>query len=273
MPAKDLSNAFSLTSMAMQIGAIVGPAMSGLVIAYVGQFAVYAIDAVTYLAVILALILMGAVRQEKDPSHHTTVSTQSIKEGIQFIIHQPIILSTMLIDFFATFFSSANTLMPIFARDVLGVGVVAYGWLSAAQSIGAVGAALVASQLREIRHQGRNILKRSGGLRAGDDRIRIIAQLSCVDAGAYGDRRFGFSQHDHPQHHPPAANPGLYPRADDQCEPDLFYGGTAIGGGGSGCGGAAAGGALRGGDRGRRLHSGGTLDRPALAAAAQLQWG
>jgi MFS family permease len=158
VPAKDLSNAFSLTSMAMQTGAILGPAMSGLVIAYMGQFAVYAINAVTYLAVILALILMGAVRQVKDPDQRTSVSLQAIKEGIQFILHQPIILSTMLLDFFATFFSSANTLMPIFARDVLGVGVIAYGWLSAAQSIGAVTAALVASQLKEIRHQGRTFL-------------------------------------------------------------------------------------------------------------------
>ena len=97
---------------------------------------------------------MGSVHQEKNPSRRTTVSLQSVKEVVLFILNQPIILSTMLLDFFATFFSSANTLMPIFAIDFLGVGVVAYGWLSAAQSIGAVGAALVASQLKEIRHQG-----------------------------------------------------------------------------------------------------------------------
>jgi MFS family permease len=60
----------------------------------------------------------------------------------------------MILDFFATFFSSANTLMPIIARDILHVGVVEYGWLSAAQSIGAVSAALVISQMREIRRQG-----------------------------------------------------------------------------------------------------------------------
>jgi len=98
---------------------------------------------------ILALILMGSVHQEKNPSRRTTVSLQSVKEVVLFILNQPIILSTILLDFFATFFSSANTIMPIFARDVLGVGVVAYGWLSAAQSIGAVGAALLASKLME----------------------------------------------------------------------------------------------------------------------------
>jgi MFS family permease len=60
----------------------------------------------------------------------------------------------MFLDFFATFFSSANTLMPIVARDVLHVGAIEYGWLSAAQSVGAVAAALVVSQLSAIRRQG-----------------------------------------------------------------------------------------------------------------------
>jgi MFS family permease len=64
----------------------------------------------------------------------------------------------MILDFIATFFSSANTLMPIVARDVLGVGVVQYGWLSAAQAIGATLAALVMSQIDEIRRQGRVFL-------------------------------------------------------------------------------------------------------------------
>jgi MFS family permease len=48
--------------------------------------------------------------------------------------------------------------MPIIARDVLHVGVLAYGWLSAAQSVGAVAAALVVSQLHEIRRQGQIFL-------------------------------------------------------------------------------------------------------------------
>jgi MFS family permease len=158
LPARDLPNAFSLTSIAMQTGAIIGPALSGLVIAYGGLGYAYLINAVTYLAVILALLLMGPVKQAADPVKRTTVSLTAIREGVSFILSHPIILSTMLLDFFATFFSSANTLMPIFARDVLGVGALAYGWLSAAQSIGAVATALVASQLDELRHQGRTLL-------------------------------------------------------------------------------------------------------------------
>ncbi len=153
VPAKDLPNAFSMTSIAFQTGAIVGPALSGFAIAYGGQEVVYYINAGSFLAVIVALMLIGDIPQQAS-THAKAVSWASIQEGIQFILHKPIILSTMLLDFVATFFASANTLMPIIAVDILHVGVVQYGWLSAAQSAGAVTAALVVSQIPELRKQG-----------------------------------------------------------------------------------------------------------------------
>jgi MFS family permease len=153
VPAKDLPNAFSLTSIAFQAGAVIGPALSGLVIAFGGQQAVYYVNAVSFLAVLLALVLIGDVPQTAS-ARISGVTLAAIREGILFIRTHPIILSTMLLDFVATFFASANTLMPIIARDVLHVGVVQYGWLSAAQSVGAVLAALIISQVHELRRQG-----------------------------------------------------------------------------------------------------------------------
>ena len=158
VPAKDLSNAFSMQAIAFQVGSIVGPALSGLVIAYGGQYYTYLINAVSFLAVIGALLLIGPIPQRTRGSGRIQVKYADIAEGVKFILGQPVILSSMLLDFFATFFSSANTLMPIFARDILHVGVVEYGWLSAAQSIGAMAAATIISQLKEIRHQGRTLL-------------------------------------------------------------------------------------------------------------------
>ena len=153
VPANDLPNAFSMTSIAWQTGSIIGPALTGLTIAFGGLQAVYYINAISYLAVIVALILIGNVPQTKT-DRIAGVSWASIKEGVHFIVNKPIILSTMLLDFVATFFASANTLMPIVARDILKVGVVEYGWLSAAPSVGAVLAALVVSQIHELRRQG-----------------------------------------------------------------------------------------------------------------------
>jgi MFS family permease len=153
VPARDLPNAFSLTSIAFQAGAVIGPALSGLVIILGGQQAVYFINAISFLAVILALVLIGEVPQTS-AARASGVNLAAIREGIHFIASRPIILSSMLLDFVATFFASANTLMPIIARDILKVGVVEYGWLSAAQSAGAVLAALIISQVHELRRQG-----------------------------------------------------------------------------------------------------------------------
>jgi MFS family permease len=157
VPVKDLPNAFSMTSIAWQTGSILGPALTGFVIAFGGQEAVYYVNAISYLAVIVALILIGPIPQTKT-GRIAGVSWDSIREGIHFIVNKPMILSTMLLDFIATFFASANTLMPIVARDILHVGVVAYGWLSAAPSVGAVLAALVVSQLPHLRRQGQLLL-------------------------------------------------------------------------------------------------------------------
>jgi len=154
VPSRDLPNAFSLTMAGFQTGAIVGPALGGLVIAYLGQPYTYLFNAFSYLAVILALAWMGEIPQDASHSRPTVISLPAIQEGFRFVLQHPIILSTMLLDFFATFFSSANTLMPIVARDILRVGAVEYGWLSAAQAFGAVFIALVVSQLKEVRRQG-----------------------------------------------------------------------------------------------------------------------
>jgi MFS family permease len=155
VPARDLPNAFSLNSIANQVGSILGPALGGIIIAAGGLPYVYIINAVSFLAVILALVLMGPVEQQKiATSRYKLISFQAIAEGIRFIMQQPLILSTMILDFFATFFASGNVLMPIITLDVLHVGPVAYGWLLSAQAIGAMIAALVISQMHEIRRQG-----------------------------------------------------------------------------------------------------------------------
>ena len=156
VPRRDLPNAFSMTSIAFQTGAIIGPALGGWVIASLGVGYTYLIDAITYGAVLISLILIGPIPQDVQihARAHGGINLETIREGVSFIVSQPIILSTMLVDFFATFFSSANTLLPLIVRNVLKVGAFQYGWLSSAQSIGAVIAALVISQFKEIRRQG-----------------------------------------------------------------------------------------------------------------------
>src|SRR6476646_6518885 len=79
----------------------------------------------------------------RDARAPSELSFRSLKEGFGFVFANPIIRSTMLLDFFATFFSSATALLPIFAQDILHVGARGYGWLYAAPSVGAAVTSLV----------------------------------------------------------------------------------------------------------------------------------
>jgi MFS family permease len=150
--SQDLPNAFSLNSIAFNTGAVIGPALSGVVIATLGQGYTYLFNAISFLAVIIALVAIGDIPQ--DLKKASGVNLRAMGDGVRFIFSRKIILSTMIMDFFATFFASANTMMPIVARDILQVGEVGYGLLISAQAIGSVTAGLVVSQIPIIRKQG-----------------------------------------------------------------------------------------------------------------------
>ena len=152
VPGKDLANAFSMQSIASNTGAVIGPMLAGVVIASLGQAYTYLFNAFSFISVIIALFLIGHVIQDTKSS--SGVNFSAAKDGFRFIFSRPTILSTMLLDFVATFFASANTMMPIVARDILKVGEVGYGFLSAAQPVGSVLAALIISQIRALRRQG-----------------------------------------------------------------------------------------------------------------------
>ncbi len=156
VPGKDLPNAFSMSSIAQNTGAIIGPALAGVVIAALGQEYTYLFNAVSFLAVIVALIAMGPVTQ--DTRHAPGIKLSAAIEGFKFIFSKKIILSTMVTDFVATFFASAKTMMPIVAKDILKVNEIGYGWLSSAESIGSVLAGLIISQMKTIRKQGQTFL-------------------------------------------------------------------------------------------------------------------
>jgi MFS family permease len=133
----------------MQAASVAGPAIGGLIIATVSVGWVYVVNALSFGFVIVALLLMRDVpgraermaeggRPSEPDRRRDDVSLPAALEGLRFVFRSPLIRSTMLLDFFATFFSSATALLPIFAQDVLRVGARGYGWLFAAPAVGAL---------------------------------------------------------------------------------------------------------------------------------------
>ena len=151
-----LTNALSLNNIMIQVASIVGPGVAGFVIAGLGIAAVYWINAASFLAVLVALILMHPPTQERVGAPQMTFD--ALTEGLRFVFSAKVITATMLLDFVATFFSSASALLPIFAREILRVGPEGLGILYSAESIGAVIAGVLMARVGSIKRQGAVLL-------------------------------------------------------------------------------------------------------------------
>jgi len=145
VPREHLANALTLNTIMFQVAAVAGPALGGIVIGQLGVGWAYGFNAVSFLVVIAALLMMKDVRDARSESRGAAEGTRKTEfnlhaamEGLRFVFRAPLIRSTMLLDFFATFFSSATALLPIYAQDILGVGAGGYGWLYAAPAAGAI---------------------------------------------------------------------------------------------------------------------------------------
>lgn len=148
-------NAISLHTLQFQLATMLGPAIAGILIASLGVGSVYLFSALFILPFIVSVISIKVpLNVEKEVEFHI----DSILEGIRFVLKTPILYTTMILDFLATFLGTATILMPVFAQDVLHVGAQGLGLLYSAPAIGGVLAGLLISSLHQIKNQGRVII-------------------------------------------------------------------------------------------------------------------
>lgn len=158
LPDKELPRAISLNMILFQIASVGGPALGGLLIARAGVGWAYVFDAISFVALFLALLFMRDVPQ-RPSEQRAEFSFGAIGDGFRFVFGTPMIRSSMLLDFFATFFASAMALLPLYAQDVLKVGADGYGVLSAAPAVGSLIASVAMVPLIErIEHRGRVLI-------------------------------------------------------------------------------------------------------------------
>src|SRR5947209_161703 len=159
VPLKDFPNAASLSILVFQIGLISGPPLAGFLLATRGPDLVYGINAASFIAVIVGLLLMHTSgKPEESETESSGISLKALVEGLRFVWRTPIIVQTMTLDFVATFFASANQLLPIYAKDILNVGARGYGILAAAPAAGAIVAGLVMARLGVLKKQGVTVM-------------------------------------------------------------------------------------------------------------------
>lgn len=166
VPSEVFPNAVSLSLIAYQVSTIGGPALAGLILSVFSQQSaqsgpafVYALNAFSFLAVIIAVLLMRVSgRAGVGESEASRISLDALREGLRFVWRTPIIVQTMTLDFVATFFASATALLPIFAAEILHVGARGLGVLAAAPAVGSVLAALMMARLGLVRRQGATVI-------------------------------------------------------------------------------------------------------------------
>ena len=160
VPREHLPNAVSLNTTLFQVTSLVGPALTGILLICSDLSWIYALNALSFVAVIQALARIKPLPRIVSDAR----VRGSVFEGLGYIFANPLVRSSTLLDFFASFFGSATVLLPIFAAEVLQVGSVGFGCLCAAPSVGAVTASFLLLRLESrIERHGVLLLWSIGG--------------------------------------------------------------------------------------------------------------
>src|SRR5437870_13201693 len=130
VPPDAFSNAVTWNNSIFQIGSVVGPAISGFVVAHRGFPIVYVIDAITSFAFFLLVLPIPRAKQLLKRAEQST--WRSLAAGAKFVFSKKVILATITLDLFAVLLGGAVALLPIFADQILHCGPVVLGWLRAA---------------------------------------------------------------------------------------------------------------------------------------------
>ena len=145
----ELQNAVALNSSLFNGSRVIGPAIAGLLIAVVGTGLCFAINAVSFLAVLASLRLLRTDELTPVVRHETRV-VAGIREGIVWAMHAPLARTVLVVVTIVSLVGfNFHVLVPLLASETLDVGAETFGILSAAFGLGALAGALVAASFRE----------------------------------------------------------------------------------------------------------------------------
>jgi MFS family permease len=153
---RDLANAVALNSSLFNMARIVGPAIGGLLLAGLGAAWCFAINGLTFLAVLIALWHMTfPPRQANAPEPMAA----QIRAGLHYVAHHEAVRTIIILISVACLFGFGySTLLPAYAADVLRVGEAGLGTLNAAAGLGALVGSLMIASLGSFARKGQVLL-------------------------------------------------------------------------------------------------------------------
>lgn len=144
---EDIANAVALNSTVFHGARVVGPAVAGILIATVGLAACFLINAASYVAVIVGLLIMREEDLQAPPVSGLERSLRSVAsqlaEGLRYVRNTPTtLMAIVMVSVVSTAALNFVVLLPLLSRDVLGGGATTYGFLSSAAGLGSLVGAL-----------------------------------------------------------------------------------------------------------------------------------
>jgi MFS family permease len=138
---RDLMSAIALNSASFNSSRIVGPGIAGLLISAVGVGACFLLNGVSYVALIAALLLIRLTTAP--PGDAVTPARSTVRAGLRYVARDRRMRTLILMIAVSSIFGFPfYVLLPVIARNVLGLGAVEFGWMVSAAAVGAVVAAL-----------------------------------------------------------------------------------------------------------------------------------
>src|SRR6185437_5145018 len=147
--------AYSFTQVVFQLGVVVGPALSGLLIGAIRLPWVYGIDAITYGVTIVAVLLMAPI---PPAAGATRPGLGSVMEGLRYLKGRQALQGVYLIDINAMVFGMPRALFPALAADVFHSGATVLGFLYAAVGVGGLLGSATTGWVSHIKRQGLTVI-------------------------------------------------------------------------------------------------------------------
>jgi len=149
-----LPNAIALNSVAFNSSRVIGPAIAAIFVSTIGMSGCFYINGISFLAVILALVFININRNPVKPGNQGPLN--DLIEGLKFVKDNRLILGLISIVAVVSLFGVAHIiLMPVFANDILKVGVKGLGLLMSSVGLGALIGALVLARLGDFNYKGK----------------------------------------------------------------------------------------------------------------------
>ncbi len=147
---KHLRNAISVNSSVFQLGGMIGPALSGLLLVAVGAGWSFGINAIACVAVVVTLGFLRVSELHRTPA--APRAKGQLAEGLRYALRKPtIVVPVVLVAFFSVFALTMPVLLSAFASDVYGVGAGGYGLFNSAVAVGALTGAVLSTRRAVVR--------------------------------------------------------------------------------------------------------------------------